>query len=596
MDKRVYEDLNFFITPDRFYIQPCNANEFVLIDRMTGDFSHHKDGSSKEQLPVGGYELRKIYGVLGMVRLIGGLHLVVVTNRDLVGVIRTEPIWRLSGVDIIALLPSLTHLTEEQKFQHEVYLSMMGQVLNTPCFYFAYGYDLTNSLQRKEHGGSGDGAGDGFNAGLFSRSDKRFVWNGALLGNCPQLHCYLLPIIHGYVAIHDVRMHAQTLTWALISRRSVKYAGTRLFCRGINADGDVANYVETEQLIVTDTDRVSFVQTRGSIPLFWQQTPNLQYKPRPQLLTGRDHLTACSRHFDDQCRRYGLQVLINLIDHKGAEDVLEKAYDATVSTLANPKLTYVSFDFHKECRKMRYDRLSLLIDRIASQQDDFGVFHVGNDGKVYSVQQGVFRTNCIDCLDRTNVVQSLIAKRSLEQSLVKLGLFRAGEKHIDPNSLFESVFKAVWANNADLISTQYSGTGALKTDFTRTGKRTFMGLLRDGFNSMKRYCMNNFTDGRRQDSIELFLGTYRVREGEGLDFPSPLTETDKSVEFRKRSILATVLVKIVMLYLIVLYPSEYDMKTGLMLMAWCMMAGFTYRYVAKHRMDFVDFPKLLPKK
>lgn len=60
--------------------------------------------------------------------------------------------------------------------------------------------------------------------------------------------------------------------------------------------------------------------------------------------------------------------------------------------------------------------------------------------------------------------------------------------------------------------------------------------------------------------------------------------------------MATLLVKVVMLYLIVLYPSEYDLKTGLLLAVWTMMAGFTYRYVAKHRMDFVDFPKLLPKK
>ena len=32
-------------------------------------------------------------------------------------------------------------------------------------------------------------------------------------------------------------------------------------------------------------------------------------------------------------------------------------------------------------------------------------------------QTGVFRTNCIDCLDRTNVVQTLFAKQILEQQL-----------------------------------------------------------------------------------------------------------------------------------------------------------------------------------
>jgi hypothetical protein len=56
----------------------------------------------------------------------------------------------------------------------------------------------------------------------------------------------------------------------------------------------------------------------------------------------------------------------------------------------------------------------------------------------------------------------------------------------------------VWANNADTISSQYTGTGALKTDFTRTGKRTLKGALNDGLNSITRYYLNNFSDGFRQ--------------------------------------------------------------------------------------------------
>ncbi len=38
-------------------------------------------------------------------------------------------------------------------------------------------------------------------------------------------------------------------------------------------------------------------------------------------------------------------------------------------------------------------------------------------GTVVCVQQGVFRTNCIDCLDRTNVVQSMLAQKCLESQL-----------------------------------------------------------------------------------------------------------------------------------------------------------------------------------
>jgi len=47
------------------------------------------------------------------------------------------------------------------------------------------------------------------------------------------------------------------------------------------------------------------------------------------------------------------------------------------------------------------------------------------------------------------------------------------------------------------MSVLYSGTPALKTDFTRTGKRTMRGAIDDGINSLTRYVLNNFMDGRR---------------------------------------------------------------------------------------------------
>ena len=78
---------------------------------------------------------------------------------------------------------------------------------------------------------------------------------------------------------------------------------------------------------------------------------------------------------------------------------------------------------------------------------------------------------------------------------------------------FERLFKNLWADHADVISTQYSGTGALKTDYTRTGKRSKSGLMNDGINTLVRYYKNNFADGFRQDSIDLFLGNYVVEEG-----------------------------------------------------------------------------------
>lgn len=60
-------------------------------------------------------------------------------------------------------------------------------------------------------------------------------------------------------------------------------------------------------------DRSSFVQTRGSIPLFWNQYPNLKYKPSPDLQTGLDNVSAYTRHIENQIMLYGRQVLVNLV-------------------------------------------------------------------------------------------------------------------------------------------------------------------------------------------------------------------------------------------------------------------------------------------
>lgn len=67
----------------------------------------------------------------------------------------------------------------------------------------------------------------------------------------------------------------------------------------------------------------------------------------------------------------------------------------------------------------------------------------------------------------------------------------------------ENVFREGWTNNADAMSYLYTGTPALKTDFTRTGKRTKKGAFNDGVNSVTRYYINNFTDGYYHDCLDI---------------------------------------------------------------------------------------------
>ena len=71
-----------------------------------------------------------------------------------------------------------------------------------------------------------------------------------------------------------------------------------------------------------------------------------------------------------------------------------------------------------------------------------------------------------------------------------------------PDAL-EEVYREGWTNNADIMSYLYTGTPALKTDFTRTGKRTHKGAINDGINSVTRYYINNFTDGYYHDCLDI---------------------------------------------------------------------------------------------
>ena len=60
-------------------------------------------------------------------------------------------------------------------------------------------------------------------------------------------------------------------------RLSSERAGTRFQVRGVNDAGHVANFVETEQVIFLGDEMSSFVQIRGSVPLFWEQPGNYEY-------------------------------------------------------------------------------------------------------------------------------------------------------------------------------------------------------------------------------------------------------------------------------------------------------------------------------
>jgi phosphatidylinositol 4-phosphatase len=181
--------------------------------------------------------------------------------------------------------------------------------------------------------------------------------------------------------------------------------------------------------------------------------------------------------------------VINLVNENGKESALGRAFLDHISDLNRRDINYIPFDFHEQCKGLKFENTSILIDQIKDALEDNSYCWVDNQGFIFK-QNVLFRVNCIDCLDRTNVIQLCIARNALENQLTKLGIF------IPPNEFpieLRTKFQSLWANNGDAISQQYAGTGALKGDFTRTGERNLSGIMKDGLMSANRfdYLKNN---------------------------------------------------------------------------------------------------------
>uniref|UniRef100_A0A4W4G1P4 Synaptojanin-1 n=1 Tax=Electrophorus electricus TaxID=8005 RepID=A0A4W4G1P4_ELEEL len=421
------------------------------------------------------------YGILGVLRLNLGdsmLHsLVVVTGCSSVGKVQDSEVFRVTATEFVSLK---NDPTDEDR------ISEVRKVLNSGSFYFAWSstgvsLDLSLNAHRRIR---------------EETSDNRFFWNQSLHLHLKHygVNCdnWLLRLMCGGVEIRTIYAGHKQAKACVISRLSSERAGTRFNVRGTNDDGQVANFVETEQVIFLDNKVSSFIQIRGSIPLFWEQ-PGIQVgSHRVRLSRGFEaNAPAFERHFVALKRLYGKQVIINLLGMKEGEHMLSKAFQSHLkaSDHANT-VKMVNFDYHQMVKGGKTDKLSsVLKPQVNKFLEECGFFYYSVDAGIQRCQTGTLRLNCLDCLDRTNSVQAFFALEMLPQQLEAMSLTEKPQLV----ARFQEVFRTMWSLNGDSISKIYAGTGALD------GKAK----LKDGARSVTRTIQNNFFDTSKQEAIDI---------------------------------------------------------------------------------------------
>ncbi|KAG0492472.1 hypothetical protein HPP92_005870 [Vanilla planifolia] len=128
------------------------------------------------------------------------------------------------------------------------------------------------------------------------------------------------------------------------------------------------------------------------------------------------------------------------------------------------------------------------------------------------LQKGVLRTNCIDCLDRTNVAQYVYGLAALSQQLHLLGLIDAPA--IDFDSPLSDDVMDIYEKMGDTLAFQYGGSAAHNKIFCeRRGQWKAATQSQEFFRTVQRYYSNTYMDPMKQDAINVFLGYFQPQEG-----------------------------------------------------------------------------------
>ncbi|CDK25474.1 unnamed protein product [Kuraishia capsulata CBS 1993] len=382
------------------------------------------------------------------------------------------------------------------------------KLLSDGSFFYSSGFDLTSTLQSR---------GIGTHSLSFDKFHEDYMWNSFMMEEivsfrnnleegATQLldeNMFLTTVIRGFAETFNLHIRGARAKMTIISKQSWKRAGTRFNVRGVDDEGNVANFVETELILSTDRFIYAFTQIRGSIPIFWEQDTAL-ISPKVQITRSFEATEPVfEKHFQKLSEKYGPIHIVNLLSTKSSEIELSRTYRKHVLAASekHPEQMYLTeFDFHQETSKT-YALASNILPMIGNSMDEFGVFCYDVAGRrTVSRQQGIFRTNCLDCLDRTNLVQQVISWAALENFLRSKGLINGYETDISGRH------NTLWADHGDQVSQIYTGTNALKSSFSRSGKMGFAGALSDVTKSVSRIYINNFMDKGKQNTTDMLLG------------------------------------------------------------------------------------------
>ncbi|EPS36043.1 hypothetical protein H072_10485 [Dactylellina haptotyla CBS 200.50] len=527
------------------------------------------DAIEDGNLAHGGLKMRcAMWGILGFIRFTTNYYMLVITKKSIVAMLGGHYVYQIEATELIPIITSTSTKRADKNPEEGRFMGIFGNLDLTKNFYFSYSYDISRTLQYNLSKAR-EALKNGFRPSMTSSADynEMFAWNHYLLQPALQYMTntfdWCLPLLHGFIDQCKISVFGRPVYVTIIARRSRYFAGARFLKRGVNDLGYVANDVESEQ-IVSDMKTTSFhapggilfgspnytsyVQHRGSIPLYWSQESSPSIPKPPITLNLVDpFFTAAALHFDQLFDRYGTPIVVlNLIKSRERvprESLLLHEFTQAVTYLKKllpnkDDIIYKAWDMSRVAKSHDQDVVEKLEEIAVDVLKVTGIFHNGyGDDHPIQLQSGVCRTNCIDCLDRTNAAQFVIGKRALGLQLKALGILE--DEFLKYDTDVSNLFTHMYHDHGDSIALQYGGSHLVNTMETYRKINQWSSQSRDMIESFKRYYNNSFMDAQRQEAINLFLGNYIFAKGQpmlwDLETDYYLHHADPRMERKKRS-------------------------------------------------------------
>ncbi|OWM68414.1 hypothetical protein CDL15_Pgr004896 [Punica granatum] len=510
------------------------------------------------------------YGIIGFIKFLGPHYMLIITKRRKIGAICGHAIYSITKSEMIQIPNS--HMQSNMAFtkNENRYKKLLCTVDLTKDFFFSYSYNVMQSLQKNLYNYE---SGPVLYETMFVWNEyltrgirnnlKNTLWTVALVyGFFKQVK---LASSGREFRLTLIARRSRHYAGTRYLKRGVNEKGR------VANDVETEQIVFEDVPEGCPVQISSIVQNRGSIPLLWsQETSRLNLKPDIILSKKDPNYEATKLHFENLVKRYGNPIIIlNLIkthERKPRESILRAEFANAIrfinkSLPEENRLRFLHWDLHKHFRNKATNVLALLIKvgvyavnltgifycqvpanlKIDgsvitsyvenSDYGDSGSHHFSNnsdDGdslesevssiggnpkvKLPMFQKGVLRTNCIDCLDRTNVAQYAYGLVALGRQLHTLGLLES--ENIDLDNLLAEDLMSIYEMMGDTLALQYGGSAAHNKIFSeRRGQWKAATQSQEFFRTLQRYYSNAYIDGEKQDAINVFLGYFQPQQG-----------------------------------------------------------------------------------